>query len=155
MISICRKLSRGWNNFELMVSICTKLSWGRNLKKKVPTPAQLFQPLTNCKPLKRAWCRDTTAKHICANMREVGEAVQYHCFLKYDWTRRFCSICRMCVWLYSTEYEAVLWKFEASVNYSASCDLDRSEQHNSRFNTSTTGASGNIDILSRCPYCWK
>jgi len=27
----------------------------------------------------------------------------------------------------------VLWRFEASVKYSASCDLDRSE-HNSRFN---------------------
>ena len=34
MISICRKLSRGWNNFELMVSICRKLSRGRHQKKK-------------------------------------------------------------------------------------------------------------------------
>ncbi len=34
MICICRKLSRGWNNFELMVSICRKLSRGRNQKKK-------------------------------------------------------------------------------------------------------------------------
>jgi hypothetical protein len=50
MISICRKLSRGWNNFELMVSICRKLSSGRNQKKKVPALAQLFQPPTNCKP---------------------------------------------------------------------------------------------------------
>ncbi len=47
MISICRKLSRGWNNFELMVSICRKLSPGRNQKKKVPALAQLFQPPTN------------------------------------------------------------------------------------------------------------
>jgi hypothetical protein len=31
MISICRKLSRGWNNFEIMVtsSLCRKLSRGR------------------------------------------------------------------------------------------------------------------------------
>jgi hypothetical protein len=34
MISICRKLSRGWNNFELMVSICRKLSRGPEKKKK-------------------------------------------------------------------------------------------------------------------------
>ncbi len=51
MICICRKLSRGWNNFELMISICRKLSSGRNPKKKVPTLAQLFQPPTNCKPV--------------------------------------------------------------------------------------------------------
>ena len=51
MISICRKLSRGWNNFELMVSICRKLSRGRDQKKKVP--AQLFQPPTNCNPYKK------------------------------------------------------------------------------------------------------
>ncbi len=50
MISICRKLSRDWNNFELMVSICRKLSRGRHQKKKVPALAQLFQPPTNCKP---------------------------------------------------------------------------------------------------------
>ncbi len=50
MISICRKLSRGWNNFELMVSICRKLSRGRHQKKKVPALAQLFQPPTNCNP---------------------------------------------------------------------------------------------------------
>ncbi len=50
MISICRKLSRGWNNFELMVSICRKLSRGRNQKKKVPALAQLFQTPTNCNP---------------------------------------------------------------------------------------------------------
>jgi len=31
-------------------------------------------------------------------------------------------------------FESVLWRFEASVKYSASCDLDRSE-HNSRFNS--------------------
>ena len=52
MICICRKLSRDWNNFELMVSIhvCRKLSRGRNPKKKVPALAQLFQPPTNCNP---------------------------------------------------------------------------------------------------------
>ncbi len=50
MISICRKLSRDWNNFELMISICRKLSRGRNKKKKVPALAQLFQPPTNCNP---------------------------------------------------------------------------------------------------------
>ncbi len=50
-MSICRKLSRGWNNFELMVSICRKLNPGRNQKKKVSTLAQLFQPPTNCNPV--------------------------------------------------------------------------------------------------------
>ena len=42
MISICRKLSRDWNNFELMVSICRKLSPGRNPKKKVSGPGSTF-----------------------------------------------------------------------------------------------------------------
>ena len=55
MVSICRKLSRGWNNFELMISICRKLSRGRNQKKKVPALAQLFQPPASCNPLLSMW----------------------------------------------------------------------------------------------------
>ena len=48
MISICRKLSRDWNNFELMISICRKLSRDWDLQKKNSTLTQLFQFFINC-----------------------------------------------------------------------------------------------------------
>ncbi len=51
MVSICRKLSRGWNNFELMVSICRKLRRSRNQKKKGFRPWLNFSnPPASCNP---------------------------------------------------------------------------------------------------------
>ncbi len=47
IVSICRKLSRGWNNFELMVA--------GGGEKKVLALAQLFQPLASCNPLLSMW----------------------------------------------------------------------------------------------------
>ena len=75
MISICRKLSRGWNNFELMISICRKLSPSRDQQKKVPALAQLFQPPTNCNP---DWSQLCPLQRILLTLSLTHQILAYH-----------------------------------------------------------------------------
>ncbi len=93
MISICRKLSRGWNQFELMISICRKLSRGRNQKKKVPALAQLFQPPrpTSCNP-----CLTYVIQHVCRRKASGYQVAVFN------------------TWFLSTRCQYVHWKFAMS-----------------------------------------